>query len=106
VTAAPAITDLIKSKTSYSKSLYLIAYSHHCISCTAVHTNDTDFTQQVGVLNRQFLYTELSVFDGVFVLVFCVLQDYTRIHCARPGAEGDIWTEAIGSSRGMNKIAQ
>jgi hypothetical protein len=37
----------------------------HWIFCIAVHTNDTEFKEQVGVVNKQFGYTQLCVFNGV-----------------------------------------
>jgi hypothetical protein len=45
----------------------------HYVSYIAVHTNDTDFTHQIGVVNKQFQvqkikFVRLCVF--VFVFVF------------------------------------
>jgi len=35
-------------------TVYFNNYLQHCISHTAVHTNDTDFTEQVGVVKKKF----------------------------------------------------
>ena len=76
-------------------SFYLINYLKHCISYTAVHTNGTNFTQKIGVVNKHYLLHRTK----------CV-RCQTRKYCARTEAEGDILCDERGSSKGMNKIAQ
>ena len=52
-------------------SFYLITYLQHCIPYTAVHTNDTDFTQQVGDMNKQYRLQRIECVRWcVFVFMF------------------------------------
>jgi len=61
-------------------SFYLINYVKHCISNTAVHTNDTEFTQQVGVGNNYFWLHTMKCARWC-VLVFVFQQINTEILC-------------------------
>ena len=55
-------------------TVYLNNYLQHCISHTAVHTNDTDSTEQVGVVRKKFRLQRIKcVRFGEIVFVF-VLQ--------------------------------
>jgi hypothetical protein len=47
-----AISELTQNDTGIL--FYLIDYGKHCILYTAVHTNDTEFKEHVGVVNKQF----------------------------------------------------
>jgi hypothetical protein len=58
--------------SSYITSFYLISYLKHCISYTDVHTNDTDFKKQVGVVNKQCW---LDRFKCGSMVCVCVPQD-------------------------------
>ena len=79
----------------------MVNHVKHCILCTAFHTNDTDFIQQVGVVNKYFCYTELSVSNG---LCLCS-TGLNREYCVGTGTEEYIWSEDKSISRRMNKIA-
>jgi hypothetical protein len=81
--------------------LNIINYLKHCISGTAVHTNDRDCAQQDGVVNKQFRLHRI-VFD------FCVCV------CVPTTKHGNVVLEqGLGerfrvkrereSSRGMNR---
>jgi hypothetical protein len=86
---------------AHSKAFYLINYLKHCISYTAVQTNEADFIGKFGVANKEFRLQRIKCV-GWFVFVF--LRTKHLNYCGRPGAEGDICFEDRGSSRGMNKI--
>ena len=57
--------------SSYIASFYPINYLQHCIPYTAVHTNDTDLTQQVGDMNKLYRLQRIECVRWcVFVFVF------------------------------------
>jgi hypothetical protein len=89
--------------STYSTGLYIINYLKHCVSYTVFQTNDTDFTQQVGVVNKQFRLQRI-VCVGWWEFVFVFYRTKHLKHCVRPGAEGDIWSEVRGSSRWWTKL--
>jgi len=65
---------------SYITSFCLINYINHCISNTSVHTNDPDFSQKEGVVNKNVrLHRIKFVRWCVFVFVFQRLN--TEILC-------------------------
>jgi hypothetical protein len=68
MTPALHITDLATVHSTMSTCLYIINFLKHCISLTVFQTHDTDLTQQIGVVNKQFLLQKIAS-DGVFVFV-------------------------------------
>ena len=66
------------------------------ISCTAVHTNNTHFTQQDVFVGKTVSGTQICVRWGVFV--------FQQKCCAGAGAGGDIYFEERGSSGGWTEL--